>query len=294
MSRKQRLTAAVVLQILIAAGEIGAGLFAHSVALLADAGHNLVDAGSMVLALFAVYWAAAPRDERKSYGGHRATILAALANVALISIVTAGIVVESVLRLLHPERVDGLIVMATAFGALCLNGAAAFVLNEKTLDLNMRTSRFHAAADAIASLAVVVAGIVLVIDPSLVQADAIAPLVVVLFILYFGYGLLKESIEVLMENTPAGVDPALIQAGMEAVAGVESVHDLHIWSLSREYQVLSGHVVVEGHPSLEEAQVVSDALRNLLRESYGIAHATLELECEPCEQVDESHNVHQV
>ena len=294
MSRKQRLATAIVLQILIAAGEILFGLFANSVALLADAGHNLVDAGGIALSLFAVYWATAPRDERKSYGGHRATILAALANVALISLVTVGIVVESIIRLLHPEKVDGLVVMLAAIAALILNGVAALVLNDKTSDLNMRTSLFHAVADVMASLAVVMAGIVLVVDPSFVQIDAIVPLLIAVFILYIAYGLLKESIDVLMENTPAGIDPSVLQAEMEAVAGVESVHDLHIWSLSREYNVLSGHIVVQGHPTLEEAQVVSDSLKDLLTTSHGIAHVTLELECEPCEQIDESHNVHQV
>ncbi len=287
------MTAAVALQIFIAAGEIVFGLFANSVALLADAGHNLVDAGGIILSLFAVYWAAAPRDERRSYGGHRATVLAALANMALISIVTVGIIAESIVRLLHPEKVDGLVLMLAALGAFILNGAAAFVLNDKTLDLNMRTSLFHAVADVMASLAVIVAGVVLIIDPSFVQIDAIVPLFVAVFILYIAYGLLKESVGVLMENTPADIDPSVIQAGMEAVVGVAGVHDLHIWSLSREYRVLSGHVVVQGHPSLEEAQIVSDALKTVLSTSYGIAHATLELECEPCEQVDESHNVHQ-
>ncbi len=280
---------ALVLQLGIGLGEIAASVASHSISLLADAGHNLIDAAGIGLAIFAILWATAPSNERRSFGNHRATILAALANAAATAAVTVGIVVESIIRLVHPQHVDGLVVTVTATLSFVLNGLSALVIREKSPDLNMKTSFFHIAADMLSSLAVVAAGIVLMIDPSLVQIDAIAPFVVAAFILYLAYSLLKESVDVLMESTPAYITPQDLIDSMESIQGIDEVHDLHVWSLSSEFHALSAHLVVVGHPTLEDAQAVAEKARAALRSSYGIAHATLELECERCIQSDDIH-----
>ena len=288
-SRKRRLVVALVLQVCIGLGEIAAGIASHSISLLADAGHNLIDAAGIGLAIFAVLWATAPGNERRSFGNHRATILAALANAAATAAVTVGIVVESIIRLMHPSHVDGLVITVTATLSLALNGLAALVLHEKAPDLNMKTSYFHMAADMLSSLAVVAAGVVLMINPSLVRVDAIAPFVVAAFILYLAYGILKESVGVLMESTPAGITPHDLIDSIESIEGVDEVHDLHVWSLSSEFRALSAHLVIAGHPSLEDAQAIAEGARKMLRSSYGIDHATLELECERCSWSNDIH-----
>ncbi|MHB8262178.1 MAG: cation diffusion facilitator family transporter [Acidimicrobiales bacterium] len=280
---------ALALQLCIGLGEIAASMASHSISLLADAGHNLIDAAGIGLAIFAVLWATAPGNERRSFGNHRATILAALANAAATAAVTVGIVVESIIRLMHPQHVDGLVVTVTATLSFVFNGLSALVIHEKSPDLNMKTSFFHIAADMLSSLAVVAAGVVLMIDPSFMQIDAIAPFVVATFILYLAYSLLKESVVVLMESTPAYITPHELIDSMESIEGIDEVHDLHIWSLSSEFHVLSAHLVVVGHPTLEDAQAVAEKVREALRASYGIAHATLELECEHCIQSDSIH-----
>ncbi len=288
-SRKRRLVVALGLQVCIGLGEIVVGIASHSISLLADAGHNLIDATGIGLAIFAVLWATAPGSERRSFGNHRATILAALANAGATAAVTVGIVVESILRLMHPSHVDGLVITVTATLSFALNGLSALVIREKAPDLNMKTSYFHMAADMLSSLAVVTAGVVLMIDPSFERVDAIAPFVVAAFILYPAYGILKESVVVLMESTPAGITPHDLINSIESIEGVDEVHDLHVWSLSSEFLALSAHLVIIGHPSLEDAQAIAEKARKMLKSSYDIAHATLELECERCSWGNDIH-----
>jgi cobalt-zinc-cadmium efflux system protein len=239
------------------------------------------------MSLVAVRWALRPRSAAHSFGYHRGTILAALANAAIIAAVTVAIVVVGVDRLLHTRPVDGGIVVGVALGAFAVNAVAAVVLREPGHDLNMRSAAFHMTADAAASLVVAAAGVVILVDSALRWADPVASLAVGVLIIIQAYRLLRASLEIPLESVPGDVDLAALTGAMVTTPGVADVHDLHVWSLSSEVRALSAHIVVVGHPSLEQAQAIGDRVKAAVAEPFTIAHTTLELECERCSD-DES------
>ena len=286
MDRSRKLAISVALNLGLVVAQIAFGIVAHSTGLLADAGHNLTDVGALTLSLVAVRFALRPASPARSFGNHRATILAALANAVLIAAVTVLIVVVSVHRLLHPVHVHAGIVVVVAAVGLVVNGLAALVLSEHGGDLNMRSALLHMVGDALASAAVVVAGLVLLAVPSATWLDPASALVVALIIVTQAAGVFRSSVAVLLESTPSDVDLEHLTATIAAVPGVSNVHDLHVWSLSSDVRALSTHLVLTGHPTLEEAQVVGDRVKHAIGGPFGIAHSTIELECEPCADVD--------
>lgn len=280
--RERRLRFVLVLNLVIVAGEVVAGVVARSVGLLADAGHNLTDAAGVALAFVAIRWARRPPTEERSFGYHRGTILAAQANAASILAVTAVILFESVRRLIDPEPVEGLLVVAVATVALVANTGSVFLLYEKEDDLNMRAALLHMAADAGASLGVAVGGAVILVTGRFDRIDPAVSIGISLLIGWQGWKLLRATAEVLLESTPKGLDVDQVLAAMRAVGGVDDVHDLHVWSLSSDVRALSAHVILTGHPSLEQAQTVGSQVKEAISGPFRIAHATLELECEGC------------
>ncbi len=289
MDRTRRLAVSLSLNLGLVAVQIGFAVVAHSTALAADAGHNLADVGALSLSLVAVRLALRPPSPSRSFGNHRATILAALANACLVAVVTLVIVVASAERLAHPVPVRaGIMVSVAAFG-LVVNGVCAILLRDRSGDLNMRASVVHMAGDALSSLAVVAAGAVLLVAPAATWLDPAAALVVTAIILVQASRVVGGSVAVLLESTPPDLDPAAVCTAMAEVPGVSQVHDLHVWSLSSDVRVLSAHVVVAGHPSLEEAQAAGERVKQAVAGRFAIAHATLELECERCEESEDEH-----
>ncbi len=286
--RERRLRIAIGLNVVIVVAQIVFGFAAGSLGLISDAGHNLTDVAALVLSLIAVRVARRRPTSSRSYGWHRGTILAAQANAAMILVLTVWIVYESIRRLIDPPPVEGAIVLVVALVAFVANGISALVVRERpeagdTADLNMRSALLHLASDAVASLGVALAGAVMLITGGWSRLDPAVSLLIGVSIAWHAWKLLKASNAVLLEGTPDGVDPDEILAAIAAVAGVETAHDLHVWAISSEVRALSAHVVVEGHPSLEEAQVVAGRVRRELADRFRIAHATIELECETCE-----------
>ena len=286
MDRTRRLLLSLCLNVGLVVVQVVFGLEAHSTGLLADAGHNLTDVGAMSLALVAVQFALRPPSAARSFGNHRATVLAALANAILLAAVTVLIVVGSVHRLLNPQPVHAGIVIVVGTIALLVNSVAALLLRDGTNDLNMRAALLHMAGDALASLAVVTAAVVLRAVPAASWLDPASALVVAAIIVIQAAGIMKDTVTVLLESTPTDLDVVELAEAMVAVPGVTEVHDLHVWSLSREARVLSAHLVLAGRPSLEEAQVVGENVKQSIGSGFGIAHSTLELECERCLDAD--------
>jgi cobalt-zinc-cadmium efflux system protein len=288
MDRTHRFTLALALNAALVVVQAGFAAAAHSTGLLADAGHNLVDVGALALSLVAVRLALRPPNAARSYGNHRATILAALANASLVAVVTVLIVIESVHRLEHPEPVRAGIVVVVASLGLAVNGIATLVLRDRSRDLNTRAAVVHLGGDALASLAVVLAAAILLVAPSATWLDPASALVVAAIIVVQATRVLVGSVAILLESTPADLDLSELITAMSAVPGVGEVHDLHVWSLSSEMRVLSAHVVLTGHPTLEEAQRVGDRVKTTIAAPFGISHSTLELECERCnDEVDD-------
>jgi cobalt-zinc-cadmium efflux system protein len=286
--RESRLRLALGLNVVIVVVQVVFGLVAKSLGLLADAGHNLTDAAAVVLSLLAVRWARRRPTGQRSFGHHRATILAAQANAVMILAATALITYEGMRRLRHPQAVSGGTVVIVALLAAAVNLGAAVALREKDdghghgPDLNMRSAFLHMAGDAAASVGVALAGLIILITKGNYWLDPLVSIGVGMVIAYHAWKLLRSTNEVLLESTPAGLDIAELQGAIDGVAGVEHVHDLHVWSISSDIRALSAHVVLDGHPTLEEAQVVSTAIKRLIGPRFSIAHATLELECESC------------
>jgi cobalt-zinc-cadmium efflux system protein len=280
--RSRRLSITLGLNVLLAMTQVIGGIAAHSMGLLADAGHNLTDAAGIAVSLVAVRLTLRPRSAARSFGWHRGPILAALVNAAAIAVVTVAIAVGSVERLVHPRAVHAPTVVVIAALAFIVNAGAALLVHEDRADLNMRTAFLHMGGDALGSLAVLAAGVVLMIDPGLERIDPIAALAVGALILVEAVRILRDTMAVLLESAPTDIDLGELTATMASVGGVAEVHDLHVWSISSEYRALSAHVVLTGHPTLEEAQVVGERVKAALSGPFAIAHSTLELECERC------------
>jgi cobalt-zinc-cadmium efflux system protein len=273
---------ALIINVAIVGGQVVAGVVASSVGLMADAAHNLTDVAALLLAFMAIRLTRRPPNSSRSFGYHRSTVLAAQGNAAFLFAVTAIIGYEAVQRLLHPHLVRGGLVAVVAVGALAANALAALLLYERHgRDLNMRSAVLHLAADAGASAGVAIAGLaILAGGPS--WLDPAVSLAIALLIGVQSFMLVRDTIDVLLESTPSGLDLDDLMSTMTAVAGVEDIHDVHAWSLSSEVYALSAHVVLLGHPTLEEAQMVSDSVKAAIAHRFSIAHATLDLECETC------------
>ena len=285
----RRLAVVMLVQAAIVGGQVAAGFAAHSIGLLSDAGHNLTDVAAVGLALVATRLAMRPPTSSRSFGYHRSTVLAAQANAAGILAVSVFIAVGAARRLPHAHGVRGGIVVIAALAALALNGACALLLrggHHDHADLNMRAVVLHLAGDAAAGAGVAVAGAVVLFTGRFEWLDPAVSLGVAVLIAWEAVRLVGATTDVLLESTPAGLDTAALQQTMTGVPGVEEVHDLHTWSLSSQVRALSAHLVLAGHPTLEEAQVVGEAVKRTIASRFAIAHATLELECEACVDVD--------
>jgi len=276
----------LVINLVAVAVQVSAGLAGHSLGLLADAGHNLTDVVAVGLSLVAVRLTRRPPTVARSFGYHRSSVLAAQANAALIIAIAMLIAFEAVRRLAHPHPVTGGLVVAVAVGALLANAAAAALLHESGGDLNLRSAALHMAGDAAASGGVAVTGGVILVTGGWYWLDPVVSVGVAVLIAVQAIRLVRDATEVLLESTPSGLDMAGLTTTMTGVSGVEDVHDVHAWSLSSEVRALSAHVVLVGHPTLEQAQVVGEAVKAAIARPFGIAHATLELECETCVEGD--------
>jgi cobalt-zinc-cadmium efflux system protein len=282
MTRTRRLVLALVLDLMLVAGESVGAVFAHSTGLFATAGHDLADAAALGLALVATRLALRPPTAAKSFGWHRATILAALANATAIVVVTIGVAALAVYRLVHPTDVHGGLVVIVAAGGMVGNAAAALLLRDPAGDLNFRAVALHFAGDAAAAAGVILAGAVIFATGRFWALDPIVALLVALLIGAEAWRLVRASVGVLLEATPSDLDVSAVALVISATPGVTEVHDLHCWSLSSEIRALSAHIVLDGHPSLEQAQVIGERVKAAVGERFRVAHATLEMECEPC------------
>jgi cobalt-zinc-cadmium efflux system protein len=282
LTRERRLVVALALNVALVAAQVVFGVAAHSLGLLSDAGHNLTDVAAVVTSLIAVRWAQRAPTPARSYGFHRGTILAALVNAASILAVTVFIVVEGVGRLRDPRPVEGGIVVAVALVAFLINAGSAMILERGTSDLNMRSALLHMVGDAVASLGVAVAGAVILITDGAYWLDPLVSIALGLFIASKAFAILGQAADVLLESTPKDLNLDELARVVTDVDGVENIHDLHVWSLSSEVRALSAHLVLDGHPTLEEAQAIGEEVKQAVAQPFSVAHATFELECEPC------------
>jgi len=265
------------LNLALAAALVVSGVVAHSLGLFAAAGDTVTDVAAVLLSLLAVRMARRSPTTQRSFGYHRSTILAAQANAAVILIVSGVIVVEAIRRLQDPPTVHGGTVLIVAGVAAVVNGVAALVLAGDHHDLNMRAVMLDTVGDAAANAGVALAGAVILMTGGYEWLDPAVSIVIAAVIAIRAVRLLLQTADVLLESTPAGLDLSELASAVKAVDGVDAIHDLHVWSLSSEVRAMSAHLVLSGHPTLEEAQAVGDLVRSTIGPRFGIAHATLEL-----------------
>jgi len=262
--------------------EVAAGFLANSLALLTDAAHNLTDVVALALTWWALRVTTRPASAGKTYGYHRAGILVALANSTTLVLITIGIFYEAYKRLVSPPAVKADILIGIGLAAVVVNLVTALLVRRGSdKDLNLRSAFLHLIGDVISTVGAVLAGVLI----RFTGWDWLDPLVSVLIgglILWNAWGIVRESISILMEATPADIDMESLLDDVRSVMGVRGVHDLHVWSITRDLRVLSAHVVAES-ASLRESADMLRSLNVLLAERYHIHHATWQLEDQDCE-----------
>jgi len=275
----------VALTLTLAAGymvaEIVGGLLTNSLALLADAGHMLSDVAALGLSLFALWIAERPPNARRTYGYYRTEILAALANGATLVAVAVFILVEAHARFLNTPEVLGAAMMAIAFGGLVVNLLSLAILSDaRHASLNLRGAWLHVLSDSLGSVGAILAGL-LIWAFGWYWADPAISALIGLLIIYSSWRLLTESVSVLMESAPRGIDVDAVRDALSGVPGVHSVHDLHVWTITSGMDSLSAHVVAtDGHP----AAPLLVEIRRLLASRFGIHHVTIQIEPEDFEE----------
>ena len=268
---------------LLAAGIAGWLLF-DSVALLADAGHVLSDVGAIAIGLFAAAIALRPPDRRRTFGFHRGEILAALINGLTLVVVAVLVMLEAIRRLSDPPDVDGTGVLVVGLIGLLGNVAATVVLASGDRDdLNLEGVLRHSAADALGSVGVVAAGVV-VTTTGWLYADGIAGLAIGLLILLGSWRLVTAPVNVLMEGAPEGIEVDAVGQAMIGVSGVREVHDLHVWTVTSGFPALAAHVMTD--PG-EDVDAVRERLEHLLHDEFGIEHTTLQVMAERLLQLED-------
>lgn len=271
----RRLLIVFLLTLLFAIVEIAGGLLTGSIALVADAGHMLMDSTGLGLSLGAVWLGGRPASDARSFGYYRTEILAALLNAVLLMAVAGYVLVESARRFLEPRDVATTGMLMVAVVGLSINGIGLGLLRRDSgRSLNLRSAYVEVLSDALGSVAVIIAGLV-IMTTGWRYADPLAGAGIAIVILPRTLRLLREAAHVLIEGTPAHIDARAVEAAMLGLPQVRAVHDLHIWAITSGMELLSAHVVVDDPTRGEDCLV---AVERLLRERFGIDHATVQVE----------------
>src|SRR5271166_870001 len=261
-----------------------AGLRAHSLALLSESGHNVSDFLALLLSFAAVYFQSRPASHSKTFGYQRAGVLAAFINAATLIVISIWIAVEAVHRLSAPVAVQPRLMMVVAAAGVVMNGVIAGLLWGVARDVNMRSAFLHMAGDTL-STAAVIAGGAGILFTGQNWIDPVLSLLIAALILWSSFGIVRETLNILLEGTPRGCSLPEIRSGMEAVEGVINVHDLHVWSLGSQSRALACHVCIADIPPSESACILVN-LNHVLKEHFQIAHTTIQFEHVVCGELD--------
>ena len=277
--RKLGLAVALTLGLVLA--EVIAGTLAHSLAVLGDAGHNFADAAALGFSWYALWIAAKPANAGMTFGYHRVGILAAFGNAIFLVVVAVALAAEAVSRLSHPQPVNSLLMSAAAGIAIVVNVLIGVWLHAGSKhDLNLRGAYLHMLADAVSAAGVVAAG-VLVGLTHWAAIDPIVSFVISGLIMYSSWGILVQSVRVLLEGAPAGLDINAVLAHLRRVPGARDVHDLHVWTVGTGVLAASCHVVVD-EQSVRGSTAILASVADMLRRDFRIGHTTVQIEAPGC------------
>ncbi len=282
---RNKLRTAFLLTMVILVVEVAGGLLSRSLALLSDAGHTLTDVAALGLAWFAAAQAERPANERKTFGYHRTGILTAQVNAVTLILIVAVITYEAVRRLQHPEPIAPWLMFVSAAIGMSINLYIGLGLKrEGGENLNTRAAMLHVFGDVGASAAVIVGGFVILLS-GWYAADPLISLLIAALIAWGAVRILRESVDILMESTPHGMNVAQLVRDLMLVPGVRDVHDLHIWSIAGGMHALSAHLQVTDRP-LSACDPLLQTLNQQLKDQYQIAHTTIQFECAGCDPND--------
>lgn len=257
--------------------ELISGLRAHSLALISDAGHNATDALALLLASFAAWFQQKPADESRTYGYHRAGVLAAFLNALTLILLSLWIVYESWLRLMHPVEVDTAVMIWVASAAIVLNGGIMLGLQKSGADdINVRGAFLHMMGDLIGSAAIV-AGAIIMRAEGWTRVDPLLSIAISVLIVWTAWDITRESLNILLEGLPRGLSLSQVSQAVSSVEGVLDVHDLHIWCLGSESRALSCHVLIEDMPPSRSERILHE-INHLLGDRFHVFHTTIQFE----------------
>lgn len=267
----------IVLNLAFVIIEFISGFYTNSLALLSDAGHNLSDVATLGLSLFAFGMAKRKATKVYTYGYHKSTILASLANAVILLVAVGSIGWEAIQRFMHPQPTPGYTISLVAGIGIAINAASAFLFfKDKDNDLNVKGAYLHLMTDALVSAGVVVAGFVIA-RTGIAWIDPLISIVIMAIVLYSTWGLLTESLRLSMDAVPAGIDVKKIKQFMESGKGVSRVHHIHIWAIGTTRNAMTAHLILEKDLSDQEVVTLKQQLKHGL-EHLNIQHATLETE----------------
>src|SRR5271163_3557724 len=257
------------------------GLRAHSLALISEAGHNVSDLLAIVLSFVAVYFQARPATDEKTFGYQRAGVLAAFVNAVTLVVLSAWIAIEAIHRLSAPVEVQPRVMMYVAAAGVLMNGTVATLLWRFSGDVNIRSVFLHMLGDTL-STAAVIAGGAAILFSGMSWIDPVLSILIAGMILWSSIGIIRETLNILLEGTPRNLQLGEIREAMASVEGVLDVHDLHVWSLGSQSHALASHVTIAEMPMSECGNILT-CINSALRDKFHITHTTIQFETTGCE-----------
>lgn len=271
----------IILSSVILVAELAGGILANSLALLADAGHVFTDIIALSLSWYGIKQAERPASHKMTFGYHRVGVIIAVVNALSIFAIALFIFYEAIRRLQDPPEVDSPIMLIVATMGLGINLLVAFWLRkEQRANLNIRSAFMHSLGDALASIGVILGGII-ILTTGLFVVDPIISIAIGLIIVLAAWGIFRDGLRVLLEATPPGIDLSQMISDLKNVPGVKDVHDIHVWSITPQLHAMSCHVLISDRPT-SEAAGIRQKIEEILLRQYQIEHTTLQMECEVC------------
>ena len=258
-----------------------AGLRAHSLALISEAGHNVSDALALLLSFVAVYFQSRPPTDAKTFGYQRAGVLAGFVNALTLIVIAVFIAIEAIHRLSTPVSVQPRLMMIVAAAGVLMNGVIAAMLSRAGSDVNLRSAFIHMLGDTLSTAAVIVGGAA-ILWTGQSWIDPVLSLAIAALIIWSSFSIVRETLNILLEGTPRGISLQEIRDSLQLIAGVEDVHDLHVWSLGSQTHALASHVTIADIPPSESNRILAE-IKTTLHARFHITHTTIQFENVDCE-----------
>ncbi len=280
----RKLLLSVMLSLVILGAEIVGGIISHSLALLSDAGHVLIDVLALGLSWFGVRQAERPASSKWTFGYHRVGVIIAIVNAFSIFSISGVILYEAYRRWQQPPEVNSTIMLIIAVIGLAVNVFVAFWLRGEQKNLNVRSAFWHVLGDALASVGVI-GGAVIIMVTGIFVIDPILSAIIGLIIVVSGWGIFREGMRVLLEIAPSQIDVDKMVDTLQQIPGVRGVHDIHVWRVTPALHAMSGHVLI-GDVPISQAAGIQHEVEQVLRQQFDIEHSTLQFECQECGKND--------